>query len=127
MDGPAGRIRYASAGHPHAFLLGGDGPRRLPATDPPLGLREPGGRYGELEAATGDPPGTLLLFTDGLFEPAPGGRSAAEGRLVEAAAGTVDTGARAAVEAVFRASDALEGGGGDDRTAVAVRPRGGPR
>lgn len=127
LDVPSGRIQYASAGHPHAFLLGGEKPRRLSATDPPLGLREPGRRYGELEADAGDPPGMLLLFTDGLFEPAAGSRSAAEGRLVEAAAGAAEAGARAAVEAVFRASDALEGGGSDDRTALAVRPRGGPR
>ncbi len=127
LEGPAGRMRYASAGHPHAHLLGGDGPRRLPATDPPLGLREAGGRFGERTVETGDPPRPLLLFTDGLFEPAAGGRRAAEALLADAADAAAAEGMEAAVEAVFRTSDALAGGGGDDRTALAVRPRGGPR
>lgn len=127
LDGSGGRMRYASAGHPHAFLLGGEETERLPATDPPLGLREPGERFGERTVETGEPPRSLLLFTDGLFEPATEGRDEAEDRLVEAAAAAVEKGPGACVEAVFGASDELEGGGADDRTALVVRPRGGPR
>lgn len=117
-------LRYASAGHPHAFLLGGEAPRRLPALNPPLGLRPGGEAFAERTVEKGDPPRPLLLFTDGLFEPAPGGRREAEARLVEAAAAAAGDGASAAVEAVFAASEGLEGGDGDDRTALVVRPRG---
>lgn len=124
LGSDGGPVRYASAGHPHAFLLGGEGPRRLPALDPPLGLEEPAGSFRERTVEEDAARRPLLLFTDGLFEPAGGRRLEAEGRLVEAAEAARRDGVEAIVEAVFEASARLAGEKGDDRTALAVRLRG---
>lgn len=60
------RITYANAGHPHAFMLRGDGGReRLPATNPPLGL-VPLQDYGEAVLEWDPTEDMLVLFTDGL-------------------------------------------------------------
>ena len=67
IDPAAGVLRYANTGHPHAFIISGDGTvSRLPALDPPLGM------------TTGRPDGAsrpwrrgqdlLLLFTDGVTD-----------------------------------------------------------
>ena len=62
------RLVYSNAGHPHAFLVHGDGTHtRLGATDPPVGIAGLGS-YGQEEvpwSATGD---LLALFTDGLAD-----------------------------------------------------------
>jgi phosphoserine phosphatase RsbU/P len=67
VDRKAGVLRYANAGHPHAFVMSRRGkPGRLPALDPPLGM-------------SSDPPKAdtrpwtvdedlLLLFTDGVSD-----------------------------------------------------------
>jgi sigma-B regulation protein RsbU (phosphoserine phosphatase) len=66
VDPRAGELRFANAGHPHAFIVRADGAiERLVATAPPLGMVD-------------DPPGTatvpwnagdlLLLFTDGVTD-----------------------------------------------------------
>jgi sigma-B regulation protein RsbU (phosphoserine phosphatase) len=67
IDPIRGRLRYANAGHPHAFVIRGDGGvERLVALDPPLGM-------------SADPPTArdmtwnpmrdlLLLFTDGVSD-----------------------------------------------------------
>lgn len=113
-------LRYASAGHPHAFLLGPDGTRRLDALDLPLGLVE-AGAFSEREIDAGPGGATLFVFTDGLFEGGESPRTEAEARLVETAAGAADGGPDGVVDAVFRASGDLRGPARDDRTAVAVR------
>src|SRR3712207_3193446 len=39
IDRAAGTLCYANAGHPHAFVLGAEGPpERLAAIDPPIGM-----------------------------------------------------------------------------------------
>jgi sigma-B regulation protein RsbU (phosphoserine phosphatase) len=66
VDRNAGRVRYANAGHPHAFVIPKSGKvERLPALDPPLGMGSatPGGK--SRPWTTGD---TLLLFTDGVSD-----------------------------------------------------------
>jgi sigma-B regulation protein RsbU (phosphoserine phosphatase) len=67
VDRKAGELRYANAGHPHAFVVDGSGGvHRLSAGAPPLGMVD-------------DPPPTvvrswqagcdlLLLFTDGVSD-----------------------------------------------------------
>lgn len=112
-------LRYASAGHPHAFLLDAGGARRLPAPDLPIGTADETG-FSERTVDVGD--GELLfLFTDGLFEPSAGQWAAAEARVTEVAAAAAADGPDEAVDAVFEASGRVRGEERDDRTAVAVQ------
>jgi sigma-B regulation protein RsbU (phosphoserine phosphatase) len=80
VDRVRGELRYANAGHPHAFIVRGSGAvERLDALDPPLGL------------GVGAPSGAsrpwhrredlLLLFTDGVSD----ARNRADVRLGEQA------------------------------------------
>lgn len=62
-----GILRYANTGHPHAFVVTGDGTAdRLTALDPPLGLvpESPAARSRRWNVDTD----LLLLFTDGLTD-----------------------------------------------------------
>ena len=66
IDRGAGELRYANAGHPHAFVVGEDGAvRRLAATDPPLGMVDFPPTGVRLEWRPGD---MLALFTDGVCD-----------------------------------------------------------
>lgn len=67
VDPVRGSIRYANAGHPHAFVIGDDGAvERLGALDPPLGMTAdvPSAR----ERAWSANRDLLLLFTDGVSD-----------------------------------------------------------
>jgi sigma-B regulation protein RsbU (phosphoserine phosphatase) len=65
IDPVRGRIRYANAGHPHAFVLGTDGSvERLGALEPPLGMC--GKQLSARERAWSANRDVLLLFTDGI-------------------------------------------------------------
>ena len=68
IDSEAGELRYSNAGHPHAFIIHGDGTAvRLLATDPPVGIAGPEA-YAE-EVMPWDASSDLLfLFTDGLSD-----------------------------------------------------------
>ena len=67
MDPMKGRLRYANAGHPHAFLITGDGTtERLGALDPPLGMSAD--RPTAREWAWNPMRDLLLLFTDGVSD-----------------------------------------------------------
>jgi len=60
-------IVYANAGHPHAFVMPRGGqPRRLMATDPPMGIGAP--PYGEATVKWAPGRDLLFLFTDGLSD-----------------------------------------------------------
>ncbi|MBW3553907.1 MAG: SpoIIE family protein phosphatase [Gemmatimonadetes bacterium] len=67
VDPVRGEVLYANAGHPHAFVIAGDGGvERLGATSPPLGtITFP--EYGE-GMVRWDSDDLLLLFTDGLSD-----------------------------------------------------------
>jgi phosphoserine phosphatase RsbU/P len=81
IDRGRGTLTYANAGHPHAFLVRGDGDyERLGATSLPLGM-VPLPEYGEDVRActTGD---VVFLFTDGLSDPFFHQGEAGEMRLV---------------------------------------------
>lgn len=116
LDAGDGTLRYANAGHPHAFLLRGRSARRLGALDRPVGT--PGdGRFDDRVVALeeGD---RLLLFTDGLFEGSE--RAPFRGEAAVTAAATEEGGsAREVLEAVFgyAAGFAVR----DDRTALVIR------
>jgi sigma-B regulation protein RsbU (phosphoserine phosphatase) len=79
IDREAGVVRYANAGHPHAFIEHADGSmERLPALDPPLGMVDDAPGVREVPWAAKDD--ALILFTDGV----PDALNAAGGRLGEA-------------------------------------------
>ncbi len=67
VDRATGTLRYANAGHPHAFVLGPEGPpERLAAIDPPIGMVP-------IKAATAERPWNagsdlLIVFTDGISD-----------------------------------------------------------
>lgn len=66
IDTRAGELRYANAGHPHAFVLrASGGAERLRATVPPLGFNEGPHEEGVTRWQAGD---CLLLFTDGVAD-----------------------------------------------------------
>lgn len=66
VDRNAGRLRYANAGHPHAFVIPKSGKvERLPALDPPLGMGTVAPSGASRPWTTGD---MLLLFTDGVSD-----------------------------------------------------------
>ncbi len=67
LDPAAERMCYANTGHPHAFVVAGDGSiERLGALDPPLGMSDahPAAR----ERTWGTHSDVLLLFTDGVSD-----------------------------------------------------------
>ena len=66
VDREAGTVRYANAGHPHAFVIHKKGKiERLPAMDPPLGMGTEAPR-GASRPWNGDD--LLLVFTDGVSD-----------------------------------------------------------
>ncbi len=80
VDRARGELRYANTGHPHAFVVGGDGTvQRLPALDPPLGMVDRPPRGATRSWARGRD--LLLLFTDGISD----ARNRADARLGEEA------------------------------------------
>lgn len=66
IDSRVGELRFANAGHPHAFRVGADGScLRLAAVAPPLGFAE-----GPVEeyVASWRPGDRLVFFTDGVVD-----------------------------------------------------------
>jgi sigma-B regulation protein RsbU (phosphoserine phosphatase) len=79
LDTAAGTLRYASAGHPPAWLWQDSELRALRATGPLLTLDPTAGFYSrELPLEPGD---LLLLYTDGLAEARSGGQLFGEERI----------------------------------------------
>ncbi len=117
-------LRYANAGHPHAFLLPGDGGAavRLGATAPPLGL-DRGTTITGAEAPWRGRRDVLCLFTDGLSESrGPGGEQYGEERLLAVVRREQRRKARVIVDAVFQDLIAFAGESvPDDRTLLILR------
>ncbi|HEX7120024.1 MAG TPA: GAF domain-containing SpoIIE family protein phosphatase [Longimicrobiales bacterium] len=68
LDPAAGTLRYANAGHPHAFRIGASGAvHRLGATNPPLGTL-PLDDYDAVVVPWTSGSDLLCLFTDGLSD-----------------------------------------------------------
>ncbi len=77
IDSRAGELRFANAGHPHAFRVGDDGDcTRLHAVAPPIGFSSASIDECVMAWRPGD---RLVLFTDGLTD----ARNAADARLGE--------------------------------------------
>src|SRR3954452_15773929 len=79
FDQAAGTLRYASAGHPPAWLWHDGEVRPLRSTGPLLTLN-PKASYGSREVAL-DPGDLLVLYTDGLAEARAGGQLFGEERI----------------------------------------------
>ncbi len=66
IDTRAGELRFANAGHPHAFRLGADGQcDRLPAVAPPIGFGDSPIEECVMSWRVGD---RVVLFTDGVVD-----------------------------------------------------------
>jgi phosphoserine phosphatase RsbU/P len=123
VDRSIGELRYANTGHPHAFVIGGDGQaQRLPALDPPLGMIDSPPHAAARPWECGRD--LLVLFTDGISD----ARNRADIRLGEQA--VIDTvranRQRPAAEIVERVFAMLAAHTGDvaardDLTLVIVR------
>ena len=83
LDPSQQRLVFANAGHPHAFIVHGDGTAtRLGATDAPVGIAGPDA-YGQREVEFDPKSDLLFCFTDGLSDSIdPGGPETGEERVV---------------------------------------------
>jgi phosphoserine phosphatase RsbU/P len=122
VDKASGTVHYSNAGHPHGFVIRGDGGvERLAATSPPLGtvpLPEYGAR--QLDWGAED---LLFLFTDGLSD-AFSGDSAANGeqQLLAEIIGMRHEAPTAILDHLFQiAGTSQPHVPPDDRTAVLLR------
>jgi len=127
VDPNAGRIRFANAGHPHAFLVStrtGEA-ARLQATRPPLGLATAPGEDAGLTWTRHE--AIICLFTDGVTEALGGGGPAGERFGEERVLGHVarlkDRPAREILESVHADLAGFTGGAppADDRTVVILK------
>ena len=120
FDTAAGTMRFASAGHPPAWLWHDGEVRALRATGPLLTL-DPGGSYTsrEVELLPGD---LLLLYTDGLAEARSGEQLFGEDRIAQIV--RRDPGQEAAVlckTLIEAARDFSASPLGDDVAILAIR------
>ncbi|MGI9627692.1 MAG: PP2C family protein-serine/threonine phosphatase [Longimicrobiales bacterium] len=116
------RIVYSNAGHPHAFVVGKDGPpERLLATDPPMGIGA--APYGESTAAWAPGRDLLFLFTEGLSDSlAEMHRGSGESLLLQTVRDLRDEPAQEILERLFdMLGQAIPSMPSDDRTAVVLR------
>ncbi len=122
VDRDAGVLRYANAGHPHAFVIHKKGKiERLPALDPPLGMGSHAPRGAGRPWNRDD---LLLLFTDGVSDARNRhGERLGEERVVELARTHRDDPPARIVERIFALLDQHTGETRrrDDLTIVALR------
>jgi serine phosphatase RsbU (regulator of sigma subunit) len=124
LDGPAGSLAYANAGHPPPFLLRADGSvDKLDQGGPVLGLL-PDARY-QASAARLEPGDRLVLYTDGVLEAACASRADDEMGEERLLAGLREMRGLSAPEAARAVLDlAVDFSGGDplrdDATIVVV-------
>jgi phosphoserine phosphatase RsbU/P len=122
LDPIAGRLTYASAGHPHAFRVPRIGPpQRLEATAPPLGLAAVGTiQRRQVPWATGND--LLVLWTDGLVDAKnEAGEPFGESRLLEGVSAHRGEPPEAIVKAVLQEAEAFGARPIDDRTLLVLR------
>jgi sigma-B regulation protein RsbU (phosphoserine phosphatase) len=121
LDRKSGKLRYANAGHPHAFLIGADGSaERLEATAPPLGLGA-GGPIGQ-QTITWEERDLLCLWTDGLVDAeGPDGERFGEPRVIERLVALRGRPVEEIVAAVMDEVAAHAANPADDRTLLVLR------
>ena len=122
LDPAKKRLLYSNAGHPHAFIVHGDGrATRLDATDPPVGIAG-GDSYGQEEMAWDPATDLLFCFTDGLSDALDAGTENGEARVVREVVERRDLVPEEIVQALFdlTAFSRLDIPS-DDRTALILR------
>jgi len=120
VDPAAGRIRYANAGHPHAFRVNATEVQRLEALSPPLGIAE-FDAYAQREVAWTQGKDMLLMFTDGISECLESDRMWSDERLTRMAMQRSGESAQEILDWVFELAAAPSGLAADDRTALVVK------
>jgi len=120
LDPAAGALRYANAGHPHAWRIRDGDTVRLEALNPPLGIAE-FDRYGSREVPWAPGSDTLLLFTDGLSECLRAGQMWSDDVLTRGVLELSNAGASEVLDRLFELADLADGEAVDDRTAVVVK------
>jgi sigma-B regulation protein RsbU (phosphoserine phosphatase) len=122
LDPTAGRLVYASAGHPHAFRVPRFGhAERLNPTAPPLGLVE-AGRYRREMVPWHFPDDLLVLFTDGVHDLANAdGERYGEARVIACIEAHRDESPAALTALVFADVLAFSDQQVDDRTLLILR------
>lgn len=124
VDPKAGRVTYANAGHPHAFLVSSRTGKavRLEATRPPLGLATAPGEDAVLKWTKRE--AIVCLFTDGVAEAlGQSGERFGEERVLGHVARLKDRPAREILESVHADLAGFTGGASptDDRTVVILK------
>jgi sigma-B regulation protein RsbU (phosphoserine phosphatase) len=122
LDPIAGRLTYASAGHPHAFRVPPIGPpQRLEATAPPLGLAAVGTiQRRQVPWATGTD--LLVLWTDGLVDARnEAGEPYGEQRLLDCVVTHRRDTPESIVRTVLKDAEAFGARPSDDRTLLILR------
>ena len=121
-DPENGRLRYANAGHPHAFRVPPSGPpERLEATAPPLGLGDVDKLSGG-EVAWHHESDLLLLFSDGITEVRnAAGEPFGESRVIDVVRAASTQPAERIVDAVFAEVDSFNPTRSDDQTVVVLK------
>jgi sigma-B regulation protein RsbU (phosphoserine phosphatase) len=122
LDAARRMLRFANAGHPHAFRVSESGDvERLAATCPPLGLTDPGAI---VVTETAWKPGhdLLLLFSDGIVDARnEADESLGEARVLQIVRDRHGAPSSDIVTAVLAAASEFEATARDDRTIVALR------
>jgi len=122
LDRRVGTLRYASAGHPHAFRIPREGePERLLATSPPVGLAVQG--VSEARQIPWDVAGDLLcLWTDGLVDATNAeGERYGDARLLEALSSRRGLPVEEILAGALAEADAWTTKADDDRTLLVMR------
>lgn len=120
LDPGRGTLRYANAGHPHAFRVGPTGVLRLEALNPPLGIAE-FDTYAQREVEWVSGVDLLLMFTDGISECLDSDRLWSDEKLTRMAQERSAAGAGEVLDRVFQLAAAPGGVAADDRTALVVK------
>jgi sigma-B regulation protein RsbU (phosphoserine phosphatase) len=122
LDPLAGRLSYASAGHPYAFRVPRFGePERLDATAPPLGLAT-AGDIQRRQVPWGVGHDLLVLWTDGLADARnESGEPFGDQRILAEVRAHRDESPEAIVQAVLAAAEAFDVRPEDDRTLLVLR------
>ena len=120
VDPMRNRLRYANAGHPHAFRIGPAVADRLEALNPPLGIAE-FDTYEEREVPWHPGEDTLLLFTDGLSETMRADRIWSDDLIIDAVRRYAESSSGHVLEELFKIASPGDTPAPDDRTALVLK------